>query len=662
MKKIVIAFSLLLSFKTFADTNCPNQIFSSISCSGNILQTQEHPPPGAIVDLSVSNRIGNSNNSRDNISTNTVSIRGNISIIPTDGGYSPNIVIYENNVNSIQNNAVYGLNYLNNNTIFSAINLTGNISIITNNLHRGFGVEIDNVNIIGQRYGSSNNVNNNINTISNIINLIGNISITGSGEESYGIRLTNSNVIGDYGSFNSTNTNHNNDTNIINLNGNISITTLSSYGISLINSSYIYYAYDSTGNTDTNNSKDTNIVNVMGRISVPISDLNSFAIYAQNDSSLSANIIQFNKGSSVIGQILGTGSYTNGNILKFNLGAGASYNFTAPGFLGNDLNGRPYLTDPAAAGIGNVATASQSAYERTTQISQSMDDRLRTYDLKQNTDQPYWINSYYSDSGRGGEGLLGSNLNFNQYRSGITAGFNLKNSYTPTELVVNYEYGRLNIDDGNQSIQSNSVMAGFLFPDINKVFGGTLSARAMLGYGNNNGNRKVLDNTNANGFYNVTSSYNTSQLLIGPSWTKTLFQTEKITFDTLLGLDLNTQHINSYSEGSQLFSWNARTFNQLQSRFQVGLQIQPHPDSFNFYGRFGIEHRDLIDGNTQNYAINNTPVNYIDPDQHTTYVTANLGMNYPLTKSIHAFAQTKYYATDKSIDSLTTSIGIAGQF
>jgi hypothetical protein len=37
-----------------------------------------------------------------------------------------------------------------------------------------------------------------------------------------------------------------------------------------------------------------------------------------------------------------------------------------------------------AAGVGNVTTASQSLYERTSQITQSLDDRLRTYDLKQN--------------------------------------------------------------------------------------------------------------------------------------------------------------------------------------------------------------------------------------------------------------------------------------
>jgi hypothetical protein len=407
----------------------------------------------------------------------------------------------------------------------------------------------------------------------------------------------------------------------------------------------------------------TNTVIMNGRISSSLTDPDSYAIQATNYDSTNTNTIQLNKGSSIIGKIDGTlGTTTSGNILKFNLGAGASYNFTAPGFLGNDLNGRPYLADPAAAGIGNVATASQSMYERTAAVSQSLDDRLRTYDLKQNTDQPYWINTYYTDSGRGGEGLTGSNLNFNQYRSAITAGFNIKNSYTPTELVVNYEYGKLNIDDGNQSIQSNSVMAGFLFPDINKVLGGTLSAKAMLGYTDNRGNRKVLDNTNANGFENVTASYNSTQLLVGPSWTKTLYQNDKVILDTLIGADLNTQRIDSYSEGSNLFHWNARTMNQIQTRMHLGLKVQPLSIPLHLYGRVGFEYRDLISGDNQKYAITGSSVNYNEPNQQSSYATANVGAYYPITKSINAYAQTKYYATDKNLDSLTTSAGISGQF
>lgn len=380
-------------------------------------------------------------------------------------------------------------------------------------------------------------------------------------------------------------------------------------------------------------------------------------------SSVSNNIVNLNRGSVIVGDIFAY-SGTVGAKLNFNLGASVSYDYSVTGpWTITDLNNRPMVTGSAhAAGIGNVVTTSQSMYERTSQISQSIDDRLRTYDLKQNTDQPYWINTYYSDSGRGGQGLLGSNLSFNQYRSGVTAGFHINNSYTPTELIVNYEHGKLNIDEGNQGISSNSVMAGLLFPDITKVFTGTLSARAFLGYSDYSGDRKVLTNDVAyDGSRNVTANYQSTQLNLGAAWTKTLYQTDKMTLDTLVGMDLNTQHINSYSE-SDLFKWHGRTMNQLQERAQVGMEMKPLVNPLTLFGRIGIERRDLISGENQNFSINNTEVSYEDTNQRNTYVTLNAGAYYPLTQTVKAYAQVRYYDSTKNIDSLAGSVGVSGQF
>jgi len=429
--------------------------------------------------------------------------------------------------------------------------------------------------------------------------------------------------------------------------GNITTSGNGAYGIYLQNSS------SGTSNTNT--------VNMTGRISATAAS--SVAIYASNYSSTTSNTVQLNKGSSVIGDIQGVGDYPANNFLKLNLGAGASYSFATTGFTVSDLNGRPMVTGSAyAAGVGNITIASQSLYERTSQITQSLDDRVRTYDAKQNTSQDFWVNTYYSDSNRGGQGLSGSNLSFNQYRSGITAGFNVKNSYTPTELIVNYEHGKLNIDEGNQGITSNSVMAGALFPDIKKLFTGTLSAKAMVGYSDFSGDRKVLTNDVAfNGSRNVTANYQSSHLTIGSAWTKTLYQTDKMILDTLVGIDLNTQHINSYSE-SDLFKWNGRTMNQLQERVTLGMEIKPLVKPLTLFGRVGIERRDLLSGENQNYAINNTAVSYNDSNQRNTYATLNAGAYYPLTPTVKAYAQVRYYDSVKDIDSLSGSIGISGQF
>jgi hypothetical protein len=424
-------------------------------------------------------------------------------------------------------------------------------------------------------------------------------------------------------------------------------------GIALSNDNSVLNNYGSiTGNSGIIAFNPSSTVNNFGR--VVGTEGNAISFQAIN------NTLNLYKGSVIVGNIYGN----TGSRLNIELGSGASYAFSTTGtWTVSDLDNRPMVTGSAyAAGVGNITTASQSLYERTSQITQSLDDRLRTHDLKQQASQDFWMNTYYSDSSRGGQGLSGSNLSFNQYRSGITAGFNVKNSYTPTELIVNYEHGKLNIDEGNQGISSNSVMAGALFPDIKKLFTGTLSAKAMLGYSDFSGDRKVLTNDiTFNGSRNVTASYQSSHLTIGSAWTKTLYQTDKVILDTLVGIDLNTQHINSYSE-SDLFKWNGRTINQLQERVTLGMEMKPFVKPLTLFGRVGVERRDLISGENQNYAINNTAVSYNDSNQRNTYATLNAGAYYPLTQTVKAYAQVRYYDSTKDIDSLSGSIGISGQF
>jgi hypothetical protein len=611
----LICVTLLISSKSFAEV-CPSSgIRGSITCTGNVTPFNN---PTNDIGIYLLNYSGN-------ISSSTVNMSGNIT---TDTFYAFGILL--------QNNAI------SNGT--NTVNMTGNISTKRDNSQ---GIQLYNAN--------NSSGTNNINTV----NMTGNI--TTDGEQAYGIYLNNT-----YGT---------NSNNTVNISGNITTTAAYGLGIAL-------YNYLGTNNTNTVNMtgnisttgasahgiylsndtdfKNTNTVNISGRISA--TGLGSYAIYTLNNSAASINTIQLNKGSSVIGGIVGGGSYAANNFLKLNLGAGASYTFvTTGGGTINDLNSRP-VVGSSSVGVGNITTASQSLYERTSQITQSLDDRVRTYDAKQQPSQDFWINTYYSDSNRGGQGLSGSNLSFNQYRSGITAGFNVKNSYTPTELIVNYEHGKLNIDEGNQGISSNSVMAGALFPDIKKLFTGTLSAKAMVGYSDFSGDRKVLTNVVAfNGSRNVTASYQSSHLTIGSAWTKTLYQTDKVILDTLVGIDLNTQHINSYSE-SDLFKWNGRTINQLQERVTLGMEMKPFVKPLTLFGRVGIERRDLISGENQNYAINNTAVSYNDSNQRNTYATLNAGAYYPLTPTVKAYAQVRYYDSVKDIDSLSGSIGISGQF
>ena len=94
----------------------------------------------------------------------------------------------------------------------------------------------------------------------------------------------------------------------------------------------------------------------------------------------------------------------------------------------------------------------------------------------------------------------------------------------------------------------------------------------------------------------------------------------------------------------------------------MGLEIKPIVNQLTLYGRVGIERRDLLSGENQNYAINNTAVNYNDTNQGNTYKTVNAGAYYPITPTVKAYAQVRYYDSTKNIDALSGSIGISGQF
>ena len=378
--------------------------------------------------------------------------------------------------------------------------------------------------------------------------------------------------------------------------------------------------------------------------------------------------INLNRGAILIAPSISSNTTAaSNNGFNIHLGSGASYAYVTTGkWLAYDLDSRPMVTgangtSPTSAGVGNIVTASQSLYQRTADITQSLDDRLRAYDQEEKPEQAFWIKTYYSDSSRGGQDLSASRLAFNDYRSGVTLGFDISSESSPIELILNYERNTLNIDQGNQGMKSHSVMGGFLFPRLAEVLGGTVGAKAMMGYSDFEGDRKVYANDVSTGFKNVTASYQATTLNLGTAWVKTLYQSDDSLIDTLVGVDLNTQYINDYSESS-LFKWNSRTLNQIQSRAELGLHIQPMDNPLTLYGRVGLEHRDVISGENQSYSINGSGVSFSSGKQNDTYATVNTGAYYPFTKSAKAFAQVKYTDSSENIHSVSGRLGFMGEF
>lgn len=387
---------------------------------------------------------------------------------------------------------------------------------------------------------------------------------------------------------------------------------------------------------------------------------NSNSIRWQTGSS--NGVVNLNRGSIIIGDMV-AGDHS-GARLNINLGSGASYAYSVSSHVTvTDLDNRPMVTGSAnAAGIGAQETAAQMLYQRTNAATSALDRRLQAYASDEVDNQPYWLDVYYSDVTRNSGGNYSTRTAFSNYNYGMTAGFKLPAQFTPLELVVNVEQSNLNIDSNNQKINSTSIMAGVLAPNITEVLGAKLSAKALLGIGDHDGDRKVMTNSLLyDGSRQIHSNYNSVYGVIGSALTKLYPITDRFTADVILGLDLNAQRVESYRE-TDYFAWNSRTLTQLQSRIQTGLDCKLWGNKGSMFARVGAEHRDLIGGATQYYSINGTNVAFYNNNRNDTYLTAQVGIRAQLEKRIQLFGILNTFHSGDSVNSLSGNIGLRAKF
>jgi hypothetical protein len=410
------------------------------------------------------------------------------------------------------------------------------------------------------------------------------------------------------------------------------------------------YGYGIRLNAPSNSLTNTGLISATG--------VNSSAIFISGLAS--NNTVNLNRGSVIIGDIHGDA----GAKLNINLGAGASYAYSTTGtWAVTDLDNRPMVTGSAyAAGIGAQETASEMLYQRTSSITSALDRRLRAYASDEVDSQPYWLDVYYSDVSRNSGGNYSTQTAFSNHNYGITAGFKLPTQLTPLELVVNVEQSNLNIDSGNQKIDSSSIMTGLLAPNIIDVLGAKLSAKALVGYADHDGDRKVMTNSLLyNGSRQIKSDYNSTYAVLGTALTKLYPITDRLTADVILGIDLNTQRFESYKE-SDYFAWDSRTLTQLHSRVQTGLDYKLWGDKGSVFARVGAEHRDLIGGATQDYSINGTNVSFNTNNKNDTYLTAQIGVRAQLEKRVHLFGVVNTLHSSDSVNSVSGNIGLRADF
>ena len=479
---------------------------------------------------------------------------------------------------------------------------------------------------------------------SNTFSLIGDISTSGS--EAYGIYSldSNSNTYSLIGDISSDGTRGygiyllRSDSNNTTMTGAITTTGSSAHGLHLVNS-------------------DSNTVNITGGISATGS--NAYAIYA--DSSADNNIINLtlNRGVRLVGDIYNDGS---GNTLNITLNSGrtASYIYTSSGSTDLTWNvtdsSKPVINGSAKSrGIADIDDAGNKLYQRFNPISRatsSQHKRIAMGDVRHD----FWIDGYYSDSDR-----TTSYKELNHKTRGLTVGFNVSGDrQLPLDLIVNIENSNTGYGQSDQSIDTNSVMAGLFYPKLIQAFNGSLALKFLTGVADNESDIKVLNNTVTSGQETVTEDYTSYYVMVGGEWLQPLYQGENIHHDIYLGLDVMHEKIYSHSSSSY-FYMSDRDITQLNSSVHYGFSFNSSDKKLLISAKAGIEQTDMLEGEYQYYKVDGTATRF-KGDERNTYMTASLGADYKFTDNARAYFNVHKLNSSDDIDGTSGNVGFIYSF
>ena len=561
--------------------------------------------------------------------SNTITMKGDITtnegigIILSDGSES-NTINMTGDITTTGDGTAGHITWINNvdlNTLtlegnFTTTGDTARVLYLGPDSNNNTTTVVGNISTTGQnadavylRTGSNNNT----------INITGNITTTG--DESRGIRLVS-----------------NSDNNTINLTGDITTTGSSAHGLHLVNS-------------------DSNTVNITGGISATGS--NAYAIYA--DSSADNNIINLtlNRGVRLVGDIYNDGS---GNTLNITLNSGrtASYIYTSSGSTDLTWNvtdsSKPVINGSAKSrGIADIDDAGNKLYQRFNPISRATSSQHKSMAMG-DARNDIWIDGYYSDSDRT---TLYKELNHKT--RGLTVGFNVSSDgQLPLDLIVNIENSDTSYGLSDQSIDTNSVMAGLFYPELIQAFNGSLALKFLTGVADNESDIKVLNNTASSGQEIVKEDYTSYYVMVGGEWLQPLYQGENIHHDIYLGLDVMHEKINSRT-ASSYFYMSDRDITQLNSSIHYGFSLNSDDKKLLIRAKAGLEQTDMLEGEYQYYKVDGTATRF-KGDERNTYMTASLGADYKFTDNAKAYFNVQKFDSSDDIDGTSGNVGFIYTF
>ena len=347
----------------------------------------------------------------------------------------------------------------------------------------------------------------------------------------------------------------------------------------------------------------------------------------------------------------------SGGLGQYGLATSANYTLsgTSPWVVKGNV-GQPVLvsnTYVKTMGVANIDDEGNRLYLRTTKINQNLTERTRAY--AHNEVEPYWMSVYTTKSKRD-EAFQ----EIHQNARGVTIGGQLSQFSKPIDLIFNLENSDASYGLSTQHIESNSVMAGALIPQIANLFDGDLSAKVLVGMSDNDTRRTVLNNLADGGAENVTGDYDSTYVVVGAEWLKTVLTKGNTNNDMVLGLDFSQEYLDSYSE-SKYYHLDSRDISQVTARAEYGMTYHEKGSPFTANTRFGIAHRKMVSGEKQDYQIDGISTSF-KGDEDNTYFNVGMGVDYQLTNGIKAYVAGNFMDSSDEIHSVSGSVGVMGSF
>lgn len=244
------------------------------------------------------------------------------------------------------------------------------------------------------------------------------------------------------------------------------------------------------------------------------------------------------------------------------------------------------------------------------------------------------------------------------------------------EIVLSSQSASYAVDGNIYKLDNSYTGAGLGFSDLLRIGPFSLSAIAMAGIGEVDTTRRVYTNTNALGYTDVKSSYDTTHLdvvyealfnmrVYGARRAPTRRNPYRINLELAFGGSLHNEDRDSYSESS-FVTTNSQNLvsisNMARLRGELIMRSQTSRHPIQFYGELRYAMSSLTDGDDFSYSLTGTDLTHEEEMEDVATASLALGGQYRLDNNIAIDFSVNYADSDNDFNTISSSAAVTWRF